>query len=82
MTPERKRMSRIAAMYGYKVQETTLPATDFQAGDGVIVLDSTGQPVVSGTVEEVNDGTGVGGQQSLRVNGQWYYDDSFKFRAL
>lgn len=83
MTPEQRRLGNIAAMYGFKnIHEDTHPAEDFQPGDGVIILTMKGEPIMSGKVTEVRPTElGMGGG-ALRVQDQWYYSDSHKFRVL
>lgn len=81
-SPEQMRMATIASLYGYKnTSEDTVSASRFLPGDGVIVLSSKGEPIMSGTVEDVNEGSEYM-SPGLKVNGEWYYDGRDKFRVL
>jgi len=81
MTPEQRRTGNIAALYGYKVHEDTVAAESFSPGDGAIVLTAKGEPVMSGTIEEVKPGNDMMAA-SIKIGDMWYYEGQYKFRDL
>lgn len=82
LTPDQRRTNNVAAAYGYRVNEDTIAAGAFTPGDGVIVLTAKGEPVMSGTVQEVKDREYEGMGSRLRVGDQWYHEGEYTFREL
>lgn len=82
MTPEQVRMGRIASMHGYRnVHEDTVPAADLFPGDNCIVLTSKGEPVMSGTINDVREDD-FGGHSAIKIGDMWYYEGEYKFRNM
>lgn len=82
LTPNQRRTGNIAAMYGYKhVHEDTVAAAAFRPGDGVIVLTSKGEPVMSGLVDAVRE-SDFSGNAAVKVGDLWYYEGEYKFRVM
>lgn len=81
MNGQQRRMNAIAAMYGYPVQEDTVPAAEFSPGDGVIVLTDKGEPIMSGKVTDVRHDETMG-RGAIRVGEDWYCESDHRFRHL
>jgi hypothetical protein len=88
-TQEQRRTAAVAAALGYKnqnIKESSVPVSEFEVGDGVIVLTDRGEPIMSGQIEEIDvaevmDG-GVTRASGIKVGRDWYYDTTSYFRRM
>ena len=81
LTPDQVITGNVASMYGYKnVHGDTVAAAAFTPGDGAIILTAKGEPVMSGTVQEVRDNPD--GSSAIKVGDYWYYEGEYKFRDI
>lgn len=84
LSAEQRRMRALASMYGYKVssmQESTVSVSEFSVGQGAIVLTMKGEPLMSGTVEEIRLDE-VGDGSAIRVGNRWFEASHYAFRLL
>jgi len=78
-TSQQHLQSRISSAYGYAVQG--VPLSEFEAGEGIIVLTQKGEPVMSGAIEDIglDDTEEVMG---VMVGDDWYFEDTYIYRRL
>jgi hypothetical protein len=69
-------------MYGYKtsVMENTVALSEFETGQGVIVLTKNGEPIMSGAIEDIRMPQYEGERASLKLGGRWYHEGEYSFR--
>jgi hypothetical protein len=77
-TCQQHMQNRIAAQFGYKISEGELIST-FKVGEGIIVLNRKGEPMMSGTVEGIETSTQG---NSVKVGDNWYDDATYLFRVM
>lgn len=67
--------NRVASAYGYPIAEG-LKLDEFQVGEGIIVINKKGEPLMSGTIEDMNEDQGV------KVGGTWFLATEHIYRRL
>ncbi len=67
--------NRVAAMYGYKIAEG-LKLSEFEVGEGIIVINKKGEPMMSGTIQDMNEENGV------QVGDNWWPSSDYIYRRL
>jgi hypothetical protein len=74
--PYQRLSNSIASAYGYKVQESHYtPINEFHIGDNAIVLTKKGEPIMSGTIADLNE-------EGIMIGDSWYYADMHNFRMF
>jgi len=77
-TTQQHLAARVASQYGYKIAEGTDPS-EFQVGEGVIVLTRKGEPVMSGLIEKICQ---IDGSYCLDVGGTPWSSTQCIFRRM
>jgi len=77
-TSAKHQANRIAAAYGYKIAEG-VSLDEFQVGDGVIILNKKGEPMMSGPIEDIQE-TDAGKQ--VVVGDRVWSDVDYMFRRM
>ena len=83
-TPTQHQQNRVSAMYGYPAAGG-VSLDEFLLGDGIIVMTSKGEPILTGQVEQFSEmPTEEGGieRASVQVSGNWYPCSDYSFRRL
>lgn len=70
--------NRIYSALGYKIAEGA-KLSEFQVGEGVIILNRKGEPMMSGLIEKIYE---VDGEQCVDVGGTCWPQSQYLFRKM
>lgn len=70
--------NRIAAALGYKIAEGA-QLSEFQVGEGIIILNRKGEPMMSGLIEKMYQ---LEGEQCIDVGGTCWPQSQYLFRKM
>jgi hypothetical protein len=71
--------NRLAAAHGYKIAEGA-KLSEFQVGEGIIILNRKGEPLMSGLIERID--TLDSGELAVVVGGSMWPQSEFLFRTM
>jgi len=78
-TSQQHLAARFASAHGYKIQEQ-IALSEFSVGEGIIVLNKKGEPMMSGQIEDMT--TEGDGRMGVKVGDLWYHEANCIFRRL
>jgi len=79
-TSEQHRTARVYAALGYKQVLETVSLSEFSVGEGIIILNKNGEPMMSGVIDNIQ--TEDDGSMSVVV-GEYVWDEStYIFRRM
>lgn len=78
-TSAQHQQNRVYAALGYKILDEGVLLSEFQVGEGIIILNRKGEPMMSGLIEKLYQ---VEGESCVDVGGTCWPSSTYLFRKM